>query len=99
MPTQVLQKPIITEKSLHDTSRSIFTFMVDLSATKPQIAEAVKATYKVDVIKVATRVCKGKSYHSGRRRQAYLKTPTKKAFVQLKSGQTIAVFDIKDSET
>jgi large subunit ribosomal protein L23 len=94
--SHLIKQPVITEKSLIATGRHIFTFIVDANATKPQIASAVNMAYKVDVVGVATRMVKGKTYTSGRRRQVKYTTPVKKAYVELKPGQKIDLFDIKE---
>ena len=89
----VLRKPIITEKSMKLTGNSLYTFMVDKDATKPQIAKAVENQFKVDVIKVKTINVKGETKMQRRVRKSYQTADFKKALVQLKKGQKIAMFE------
>lgn len=86
----VIKKPIITEKSTHDTEASKYTFLVDRKATKDDIRKAVQHMYGVKVDKVATQVRKG---GSRRTRFGYVDAKvTKKAVVTLKDGATIELF-------
>lgn len=93
--THILKRPIITEKSLRDASREVFTFHVTKSATKNQIKQAVERFYSVNVVKVRTTLSRGKSYRVGKTRRTRLKPPVKRARVQLKKGQKIDLFDIE----
>jgi len=52
---KIIIKPYITEKTFAMVeSESKICFIVEISAKKPEIAEAVKALYKENVIKVNT---------------------------------------------
>ena len=81
--------PIITEKSTILSEQNKVVFRVPLTATKPQIKEAVESLFKVDVTGVNTIVQKGKTKRfrgvKGRR------SDIKKAIVTLKDGQSIDV--------
>jgi len=91
----VLIKPVITEKSLQLASKqNIYTFKVTPSATKPQIAQAVRELYGVEVKKVRTVMNQAESRRTGRKRLKASTTKTKKALVQLKEGDKIEIFDI-----
>lgn len=89
----VLRKPIVTEKSMKLTQSSLYTFMVDKSATKPQIARAVSDQFKVNVVSVKTVNVKGEVKFQRRVRKSYKTSGFKKALVQLKEGQKIAMFE------
>ena len=93
----VLKKPIITEKSMKLTESGLYTFIVDREASKPQIAKAVSSQFKVDVIKVKTINVKGEEKMQKRVRKSYKTTGLKKALVQLKKGQKIAIFEAASS--
>jgi large subunit ribosomal protein L23 len=84
-----LTSPIITEKSTMISEQNKVVFRVPLTATKPQIKEAVEALFNVNVIGVNTMVVKGKTKQfrgvPGRR------SDIKKAIVTLKDGQSIDV--------
>ncbi len=81
--------PVITEKSTMASEFSQVTFRVPLTATKPEIAEAVEALFKVKVKAVNTLRVKGKKKQFRGRR--YTRSTVKKAIVTLEEGQAIDV--------
>lgn len=91
-----LVKPIITEKSLGAASLGKYTFLVAKVANKNQIKEAVETQFGVEVTSVNTITAKGTSRRTGKRRLPGTSTTTKKAIVELKKGQTIALFETKE---
>ena len=93
----IVKRPIITEKSVTAASKGVFTFEVNKKANKNQIKEAVEAMYGVDVVSVRTAVQPSKRYRIGKKRQAALAHPTKKALVALKAGQKITLFEQEES--
>jgi len=63
--TNVIIKPLVTEKSTHQqTTRNVYTFMVHAGANKPQIKQAVEKIYNVKVVDVRTMTRKGKPRRS-----------------------------------
>ena len=63
--TNVIIKPLITEKSTHQqTTRNAYAFQVHASASKPQIKAAVEKIYEVKVVDVRTMNRKGKPRRS-----------------------------------
>mgnify|MGYP003572069668 CR=1 FL=1 len=59
-PTQVIRRPLISEKSTWEsTEHHRYAFEVDRRATKPQIRRAVETLYGVRVVGVATQNRKG----------------------------------------
>ena len=91
LATEVIKKPILTEKSTYDMNeRNRYTFEVDRRATKTDIKEAVEELYNVKVDGVATQIRKGKVR---RMRYGYSQEKgTKKATVRLAEGQSIELF-------
>jgi large subunit ribosomal protein L23 len=85
----VITAPIITEKSTMISEHNKFVFRVPLTATKPQIKEAIEALFKVNVTSVNTMVTKGKSKFF--RGMPGKRVDVKKAIVTLKDGQSIDV--------
>lgn len=85
----VIQSPLITEKSTLASEFNQVMFRVPMWATKPQIKKVVETLFKVDVKGVNTLIQKGKIKRShgeiGRR------SNTKKAMVTLAEGQSIDV--------
>lgn len=92
--TQVLIRPIITEKSMKDASSSWYTFAVAKKANKTEIKKAVEEQFKVNVLSVKTLIMKGKNRRVGRRRQEVSQSPWKKALVKLKAEQKIDLFEV-----
>ena len=81
--------PVITEKSTILSEQNKVVFRVADNASKDEIAAAVEALFKVNVVKVNTLVQKGKTKRFrgilGRR------VDIKKAIVTLAEGQSIDV--------
>ena len=89
----IIQKPIITEKSMTAMEEKKYTFAVHPEATKSQIKEAVEKLFEgAKVAKVNTVNCRGVMKRMGRN-EGY--TPAwKKAVVTLAEGsKTIEFFD------
>jgi large subunit ribosomal protein L23 len=90
-PTNVIIKPLITEKSNHAAqARNTYTFHVHKDATKPQIKLAVEKLYDVKVADVRTMIRKGKA----RRNKAgwTFGTDWKRALVTLQEDSKIELF-------
>lgn len=92
--TQILIKPIITEKSMKDASLGWYTFSVNRAANKKEIKKAVEDQFKVNVLMVKTQTVKGKTKRVGRRRQEVKGSPWKKAIVKLGAEQKIDLFEV-----
>ena len=87
-PYQILQKPIVTEKSLDVKERHrTLCLRVDPEATKTEIKEAVQAVFKVKVASVHTSGYLGKMRRRGR--TFGFRPDWKKAYVKLKAGEKI----------
>jgi large subunit ribosomal protein L23 len=93
--SEVLVKPIVTEKSNKLTDRSkTYAFRVDRKANKLEVKKAVQEFYGVNVVEVNTVVVPAKSkskftkagFISGRK-PAY-----KKAYVKIAEGETIDLY-------
>lgn len=84
-------KPVITEKSINLAGRGVYCFEVTNSLNKLQIAKAVKGQFSVDVIKVRTSTLKGKRKRF--RGEWGVRANKKRAYVSLKDGQKIALFE------
>ncbi|MDR1033035.1 MAG: 50S ribosomal protein L23 [Candidatus Nomurabacteria bacterium] len=89
--------PITTEKAYGAMLKNVYTFKVPVGASKQLIAENVENQFGVTVTNVTAAVQKGKSirYSRGRRTRPGETTRTdfKKAYVTLKEGDKIKVFD------
>jgi large subunit ribosomal protein L23 len=92
IPTDVLKRPLITEKAtlLKGTSNAV-SFEVDRGAKKKQIQEAVEKLFKVKVVEVRTMNVTGKVKRRGK--TTGLRPGWKKAVVTLKAGEKIEFFE------
>jgi len=89
----VILRPLINEKSMGLTKTGFYTFEVDKSATKVQIAEIVADKFKVKVVSVNTLNRTGKT-KTQRTRKGYFNQPDlKKAIVRVGKGDKIALFE------
>ena len=84
-----IKAPVITEKSTIAAENNQVVFKVPLEATKPEIAEAVEALFKVKVKAVNTLRVKGKK--KAFRGRPYTRSTVKKAIVTLEEGHSIDV--------
>lgn len=89
--TYVIKRPLVTEKSTWENeSRNRYSFVVDIKASKPQIAKAIAELYDVRVDSVATQIRKGESFRT--RYGVSHKRDWKKATVQLHQEDKIELF-------
>ena len=65
-PQDIILKPVITERSIDLLPTGKYTFKVAKDANKVEIAKAVEALFNVEVIKVNTMNCTGRSRRVGR---------------------------------
>ena len=88
--TQVIIRPVVSEKSYVLSAADRYTFRVHADAHKTQIRQAVEELFDVKVVAVRTSGVKSKPKRrgqtSGRTRQ------WKKAIVQVAEGDTIPIF-------
>jgi large subunit ribosomal protein L23 len=89
-PTQVIIRPVVSEKSYVLATADRYTFRVHPDANKTQIRQAVEALFDVSVLEIRTSSVKSKpkrrGHTAGRTRE------WKKAIVQVREGDTIPVF-------
>jgi large subunit ribosomal protein L23 len=89
-PSQVIIRPIVSEKTFALAEASKYTFRVHDKAHKTQIRQAIEQLFDVHVLEVRTASVKSKpkrrGHTSGRTRQ------WKKAIVQVREGETIPIF-------
>lgn len=90
--SDIILRPIISEKSMAMRVNREYTFEVDKNATKTQIREAVEKLFNVKVERVNTTIVKPKPKRDLRRgymaREGYTKE-WKKAIVKLAEGYVI----------
>jgi large subunit ribosomal protein L23 len=89
-PSQVIIRPVVSEKTFVLAEAGKYTFRVNDRAHKTQIRQAVEQLFDVHVLEVRTSSVKSKpkrrGHTSGRTRH------WKKAIVQVREGETIPIF-------
>ncbi|HZT15899.1 MAG TPA: 50S ribosomal protein L23 [Gaiellaceae bacterium] len=89
--SQVLLKPIVSEKSYAATTTGRYTFRVHPDAHKTQIRQAVEELFDVKVVRVNVVSMPAKPKRRGLFRGT--RPGWKKAIVQLRPGDTIEIFE------
>jgi ribosomal protein L23 len=90
-PSEVLIRPVISEKSYEQIARSQYTFKIHKDAHKTQVRQAVEELFdvkveRVNIVKVQSKP-KRRGLHRG------IRPGWKKAIVQLRKGDTIEIFE------
>jgi len=84
-----IRSPLITEKATMASEHNQFVFRVPLTASKPDIKQAIESLFKVQVTAVNTLISKGKLKRF--RGRPGRRSDVKKAVVTLAAGQSIDV--------
>jgi large subunit ribosomal protein L23 len=95
---EIILRPVVSEKSIDESSRGKYTFAVHQDANKIQIKAAIEELYekeKVTVVSVNVLTTKAKEKRRGTRRGRITgyTTPWRKAIVTLAPGQKIEFFE------
>lgn len=87
----IILHPLITEKNTYRQADGVYVFECSPDADKNEIRKAVETFFKVNVSKINTSVTRhrAKKTRFGLGKVSY----AKKAFVKLRAGQKIAVFE------
>ena len=98
-----LLEPRATEKSYLEQTNRIYVFPVKRSMGKQEIAKMVEKEFNVTVTDVRTLIRNGKKTKYSKGKHAYPgithRQDKKFAYVRLKQGDSIKVFDEPESET
>ena len=98
-----LLEPRATEKSYLEQTNRIYVFPVKKSMGKQEIARMVEKEFNVTVTDVRTLIRNGKKTKFSKGKHAYPGITHRKdkkfAYVRLKQGDSIKVFDEPESET
>lgn len=94
----IVNRPLITEKSLTLAGKGLYTFSVSLKADKSQIRREINRLYKVKVTDIRTVTMHGKTRRVGRKMTVIQKSNWKKAIVRLMKGQKIDAFEVTGEE-
>ena len=83
-----IQRVVVTQKSTMLLESERYTFDVGVNLSKTDIKTLIQDLYGVQVVAVNThRLPRRKTRFGG------VKTPTKRAIIRLKSGDTLPIFD------
>ncbi|HUR38380.1 MAG TPA: 50S ribosomal protein L23 [Planctomycetota bacterium] len=85
-PFIVIRKPVVTEKSMANQQKSVYTFIVAPDATKPEVKQSVEKAFNVKVEEVRTVKVKGKLKRMKNQLLEGKRKDWKKAYVTLKEG-------------
>jgi large subunit ribosomal protein L23 len=89
-PSQVIIRPVVSEKSYVLAAADKYTFRVHPDAHKTEIRQAIESLFDVGVVEVRTMNVKSKPKRRG---VVWGRTRTwKKAVVQVKPGDSIPIF-------
>jgi len=87
----VIKKPLVTEKNNLKAEKGIYVFKVNIQANKTAVRDHIERYFNVKVASVKTAVCRKRSRKI--KRKAGRVRYWKKAFVRLKTGEQINVFE------
>ncbi len=90
-PSEVLIRPVISEKSYEGIAHNQYTFKVHKDAHKTQVRQAVEQLFEVKVERVNIVKVQAKPKRRGLTRGT--KPGWKKAVVQLRKGDSIEIFE------
>lgn len=92
--------PLMSEKAYANSVNGVYVFRVPLNLNKNEIKAAVEEQFNVSVTDIKTLVQSGKTVRFSRGKRRYPGTTTrkdsKKAYVTLKEGDSIKVFDTEE---
>lgn len=92
--------PVVSEKTYAQSNGGVYVFRVPLNFNKNEIKSAVEEQFEVTVTNVKTLVQNGKAVRFARGKGRYPGTAHrqdfKKAYVTLKNGDSIKVFDTEE---
>jgi large subunit ribosomal protein L23 len=91
----IIKRPVLSEKSYDGIASKHYTFLVDKSATKTEIKDAIRDIFQVEVEHVNVVNYQGKMKTMGRGQRTPGRQPAfKKAYVKLTpDSKTIEFFD------
>ncbi len=92
--------PVVSEKAYAQSSENVYVFRVPLNFNRNEIKAAVEDQFGVSVVKIKTLIQDGKAVRFSRGKRRYPGTThrkdVKKAYVTLKDGDSIKVFDVEE---
>ena len=92
-PSQVLLRPVVSEKSYSLMDEGVYVFVVAPDSTRIEVRMAVEQAFGVRVSKVNTMNRKGKVRHNRKTNTLGKRPATKRAVVTLHAGDRIDLFE------
>jgi len=92
-PSQILLRPVVSEKSYALMEDGVYVFVVAPDATRIEVRLAVESAFSVRVTKVNTLNRKGKLRRNRRTNTIGKRPDTKRAVVTLAGGDRIDLFE------
>jgi ribosomal protein L23 len=93
----ILVTPVTTEKAYGQSQKNIYVFNVPVKANKNEILDAIEAQYGVKIAAIKTLIQSGKAVRFSRGKNRIPGTTTrsdsKKAYVTLAAGSSLAIFE------
>lgn len=96
--TQVIKKPIITEKSMKQAAENQYLFEVNKDASKKDIARAVEAQFGVEVYRVTVQNKRGKGRRILKTGQQIVTPKQRRAIVIINPKDKIEIFEAGEKE-
>lgn len=95
--SQVIMKPVLTEKSVRGELGNKYTFVINQDATKVDVKQAIKALFGATAIKV--NIKKGMpKFRLGRgRRPMQKRAAARQAIITIKAGEKIDLTKLADA--
>lgn len=93
MLADIINRPIVTEKTLDDAKSGRYTFEVQVTANKDQIRQAANDLFGVKVVSVRTQIIKEKQRLIAKQRRLVRGRVWKKAIIEIKEGK-IDAFEV-----
>ena len=87
--SQIIIKPIITEKATAQGAENKYCFKVAFKANRAQVKQAIEQFFGAKVLRTNLVTVRGKTRRAGRSKKEFKQANWKKAIVQLKEGEKL----------
>jgi len=84
--TNIISRPLVTEKSTQLAQNKVYQFEVNANANKHQIAQTIEELFAVKVDNVRISIRKGKEKRVGKKMMTKKRADKKIAYVKLSEG-------------
>jgi large subunit ribosomal protein L23 len=91
--SNIIVKPLISEKSFNEAKTGRYTFIVASHATKTDIKNAIEKLFNVNVTRVFSANIKSSKTRTTRMSRRIIDASYKKARVMLKKGEKLDIFE------